>query len=230
MHLPLLKTKDYMKVIITGSTGMVGKGVLLECLGESTIENILVINRSSVGITHPKLKEILLPDFSDLRPITDDVKGFDAMFHCMGVSSMGMDEQKYTKFTYDITKGFADVLFEKNPEMVFIYVSGQGTDETEKSGMMWARVKGRTENYVLNKGFKDAYAFRPGAIIPEKGVKSRTGWINILLIMMKPFFPMMRKMKSITSTVRIGRAMINVTKNPISNKFVDNQDINRIAK
>ena len=219
-----------MKVIITGSTGMIGKGVLLECLDNKSIEKVLVINRSSVGITHPKLKEILLPDFTDLRPIADDVVGYDAMFHCMGVSAMGMDEQKYTRFTYEITKGFADVLFEKNPEMVFIYVSGQGTDETEKSRMMWARVKGRTENYVLNKGFKDAYAFRPGAIVPEKGVKSRTGWINVMLVLLRPFFPIFRRMRSMTTTVRIGKAMINVLQNPINNKFVDNPDINLIAQ
>ena len=155
------------KVIITGSTGMVGKGVLLECLESPKIEEVLIINRSTLGMEHPKLKEVLLADFSTVESIKDELESYDACFYCMGVSSVGMSEEQYTIITYDVTKAFADVLYELNPDMVFIYVSGTGTDSSEKSRIMWARVKGRTENMVLNKGFKDAYAFRPGAIIRD---------------------------------------------------------------
>lgn len=218
------------KVIITGSTGMVGKGVLLECLDDASITEALVINRSSLQMKHPKLKELLLKDFTQLESLKDQLKGYDACFYCMGVSSIGMNETKFTAITYDITVIFADILHELNPNMVFNYVSGTGTDSTATGRVMWARVKGKTENYVLNKGFKDAYAFRPGMIIPERGIKSSTGWYNAVYVVLRPFFGLLKKMKSITTTSKIGQAMIaSITADQLK-KHLENKDINALAE
>ena len=216
-------------VIITGSTGMVGKGVLLECLDDLRIRKVLVVNRKSIGIDHPKLEEVLLSDFTKASNIKDQLRGYDACFYCMGVSVLGLNEEKYTAITYDTVKSFAEVLFELKPSMVFNYVSGTGTDSSEKGKTMWARVKGRTENLILNKGFTDAYAFRPGMIIPEKGIKSRTGWYNAIYFLMRPFFGLMKKSNNITTTSKIGRAMINSLYFPLEIKHLENPNINNLA-
>ena len=208
---------------------MVGKGVLLECLDSQNVEAALIINRSSLGMNHPKLKEVLLKDFADVESIKSELAGYDACFYCMGVSAVGMSEEKYTHLTYDYAKAFADVLYDLNPNLVFIYVSGTGTDSSEKGRVMWARVKGRTENMVLNKGFKDAYAFRPGASIPERGIKSKTRWYNAIYVVMRPFFGLMKKSRNITTTTKIGHAMINCVLNPQSDKHPENREINRLA-
>ena len=218
------------RVIITGSTGMVGKGVLLECLNDVNIEKVLVINRSTLNIQHSKLEEVLLKDFSQLTSIKDKLIGYDACFFCMGISSVGMNEEKYTQITFNIVKVFADVLHKINPNMVFNYVSGTGTDSSENGSSMWARVKGKTENYIFNKGFKDAYAFRPGAIIPEKGIKSRTNWYSIIYILLTPFFGLMKKSKNITTTTKIGLAMINSLHHTQTLKHLENKEINVLAE
>jgi nucleoside-diphosphate-sugar epimerase len=218
-----------MKVIITGSTGMVGKGVLLECLDDSRVEEVLLINRNSLGMSHPKIKELTHKDFSDFTAIQDQLKSYDACFHCMGVSSSGMNEEKYTKLTYDFSKSLASTLYGVNPKMVFNYVSGTGTDSTEKGTVMWARVKGKTENMILNMGFKDAYAFRPGAIIPEKGIQSKTSWYNMIYTFTKPIFPLLKKVKSVTTTSNLGRAMINSVDHSQPLKHLEGADINRLA-
>ncbi|WP_272151562.1 NAD-dependent epimerase/dehydratase family protein [Tenacibaculum aiptasiae] len=218
------------RVIITGSTGMVGKGVLLECLDDVNIEKVLVINRSTLNIQHSKLEEVLLKDFSQLTSIKDKLISYDACFFCMGISSVGMNEEKYTQITFNIVKVFADVLHKTNPNMVFNYVSGTGTDSSENGSSMWARVKGKTENYIFNKGFKDAYAFRPGAIIPEKGIKSRTNWYSIIYILLTPFFGLMKKSKNITTTTKIGLAMINSLHHTQTLKHLENKDINVLAE
>ncbi|MEZ5058648.1 MAG: epimerase [Saprospiraceae bacterium] len=217
-------------VIITGSTGMVGKGVLLECLEHPSIDQILIINRSTLGINHPKLKEILLKDFSKVESIKKGLSGFDACFYCMGVSAIGMNEEKYNQITFETTKSFADTLYELNPEMVFNYVSGTGTDSSEKGSLMWARVKGKTENYILGKGFKDAYAFRPGIILPEKGIESKTGWYNTMYKITRPFFPLFKKSKNVTTTTRVGLAMIHSIEHPLKKKILENSDINLMAE
>lgn len=218
-----------MKVIITGATGMVGKAVLLECLESLEIESILVINRKSLNLSHPKLTEVIHKDFSNLNSIKNKMSDYDACFHCMGVSSIGLDEKKFHKLTFDISKEFADTLYKLNPDMIFNYVSGTNTDSTEKGPTMWARIKGKTENYILNKGFKDAYMFRAGAIIPEKGIKSSTRWYNILYVLAKPFFGLMRKSNNITTTTKLGQAMINSISKPQSLKHLENKDINDLA-
>ena len=208
------------KVIITGSTGMVGKGVLLECLDSSNIKNGLVINGSSIDMQHSKLKEILLPDFQSVITLKDQLKGYDACFFCMGVSSVGMKEEQYNNLTYDITKAFADILYKLNPAMVFNYVSGSGTNNTEKSRIMWSRVKGKTENMIFNYGFKDAYAFRPGMIIPEKEVSPKPNWYSALYVIMTPLFPLLKRSKNITTTTKLGQAMINSLFYPKSLKIL----------
>lgn len=218
------------KIIITGSSGMVGKGVLLECLDSPFIEKVLVINRSSINMQHPKLNEILLPDFLQVETIKDQLKGYDACFYCMGVSSLGMNEETYHKITYSTAKAFVDVLFDLNPDMIFNYVSGTGTDSTEKGSTMWASVKGKTENMVLGKGFKDAYAFRPGGILPERGIKSRTGWYNAIYFITRPLFPIFRRSANFTTTTKLGKAMINTLRFPSDNKILENRDINALAE
>ena len=217
------------KVIITGSTGMVGKGVLLECLESPVIEKVLLINRNSLKMSHSKIEEVLLKDFTKMEDIKDQLASYDACFHCMGVSSVGMSEADYSHLTFDVTKALADVLYDHNPNAVFIYVSGTGTDGSEKGRVMWARVKGKTENYILNKDFKDAYAFRPGVILPEKGIKSRTGWYNAMYVIARPFFPLMRRSKNITTTTRLGQAMINALSFPVESKLLENKEINELA-
>jgi len=219
-----------MKVILTGSTGMVGKGVLLECMDDETVEEILLINRSPIDISHPKIKEILHQDFTNFSSIKAEFKDYDACFHCMGVSSAGISEETYYKLTFTISEALANAIYNVNHNVLFTYVSGAGTDSSEQGSSMWARVKGKTENYILNKGFKDAYAFRPGAILPERGVKSKTKLYNFFYVITKPIFPLLKRMKSVTTTSRIGRAMINLNNNPQSLKHLEGADINKIAK
>jgi len=219
-----------MKAIITGSTGMVGKSVLLECLDHPAVEEVLVINRRSLGMNHPKLKEIILKDFTDSSSIMAHLKGYDACFFCLGVSAFGLNEEQYSQITYDITAHFADMMFELNPNMVFNYASASGADSSEKGRIMWARVKGRTENYLLSKGFRDAYMFRPGLIIPEKGIRSATRLYNFLYTLLWPFFFLIKGMKNVTTTTKIGQAMVNsvLTGDPL--KHLRNKDINALVE
>ena len=161
-----------IRAIITGVTGMVGEGVLHECLLHPAVESVLVINRKPCGIKHQKLIEIIHQDFFDLSPIDNHLTGYNACYFCAGVSSVGIKEEEYKHITYDLTLNFAKTLLKLNSEMTFCYVSGVGTDSTEKGRSMWARVKGKTENDLLKLGFKDAYMFRPGYIQPTKGLKN----------------------------------------------------------
>lgn len=219
-----------MNIIITGSTGMVGKAVLLEALDDKRIEKILLINRSSLDLEHSKLNEILLQDFMQIDTQKEYLKGYDAFFHCMGVSSVGMSEADYTHLTYDITKAFVDTLHEVNTSMIVNYVKGEGTDSSGKGRIMWARVKGKTENYILNKGFKDAYMIRLGALLPEKGIQSKTKLYNSLYIVLRPLFPLMKKSKNIITTTNFGKAMLNTLFYPQDDIFLTNKMLNNIAK
>ena len=208
---------------------MVGKGVLLEALESDKVEKVLAVNRTSLNLNHPKLEEIILSDVSKIAEVKDQLENIDACCFCLGISVLGLNEEQYSKITYEITKTYAEVLYELNPNMVFNYVSGTGTDGSEKGKTMWARVKGRTENMVLNKGFKDAYAFRPEGIIPEKGIKSKTGWYNAIYVITRPLFPLFKKSNNITTTTRIGFAMINSVLYPQELKHLENPDINLLA-
>jgi len=218
-----------MKVIITGSTGMVGKGVLLECLDNDKISDVLLVNRSPVDINHSKIREIIHDDFTDFSSIQSDFAGYNACFHCMGVSSAGMDEELYYTLTYTVTEALVNTVYNVSSALTFIYVSGEGTDSTEQSNTMWARVKGKTENMMFNKGFNYAYAFRPGVILPERGIKSKTKLYNLLYTLTRPLYPIMKKMKSVTTTQNIGYSMIDLIEHPKNIKILTGSDINTIA-
>lgn len=218
------------KVILTGSSGMIGKGVLLECLDNNQIEEVLVINRQPTTINHPKLKEVIHQDFLEFESIKGALHGFDACIHCMGVSAMGMNESDYFKLTFSVTESLAKTLYQLNENITFIYVTGSGTDSSEKGPMMWARIKGKTENMLFNMGFNDVYAFRPGGIIPEKGTKPKVVYIQLILSIFRPLFPILKLFPAITTTSRIGQAMINVLLTPINKKVLMGSDINQICK
>jgi len=220
-----------IRPIITGTTGMVGKGVLLECLESEEVDSVLVVNRKPLGLTHPKLKEVIHGDFFNLDLVKAEMKGYDCCFFCLGVSSAGMKEQEYYRLTHDLTLSFARTFIEQNPGSVFTYVSGAGTDSTEKGRTMWARVKGKTENELLSMPFKAAYMFRPGFIEPMRGIKSSTKLYNALYVVLRPFFPLFRLMPKIaTDTIRVGKAMIRVAVGGYDKKHLECQDINNIAK
>jgi nucleoside-diphosphate-sugar epimerase len=215
-----------MKVIIFGSTGMIGKGILLECLEDPNIKTVLVINRQACGIKHSKLIEIVHENFFDFSDIKDQFKGFDACFFCLGVSSAGLDEAKYSKITYDLTMGVAKILVELNPGSVFCYISGAGTDSSEKGRIMWARIKGKTENALLALPFKESYMFRPGYIQPLKGIRSKTRFYNIFYMILKPFYHVLKLFPGlVTDTVSFSRAMINAAMNGYDKRIISSKDI-----
>lgn len=220
-----------MRVVVFGASGMVGKGVLLECIDDPRVTSILVIGRSSCGVTSDKLEEILLPDLGDYSTIGGRLAGLDACFFCLGVSSLGMSEEAYRKVTLDLTLAAAKALLEKNPALTFIYVSGQGTDETEKGPLMWARVKGETENRILAMPFKAAYMFRPGVMEPLRGVRPKAKLTRIAYAVGWPLFPVLRAMspRLITTTEAVGRAMIKLAIEGSDRRYFENADINALV-
>src|SRR5947209_578872 len=220
-----------MKIILFGATGMVGQGVLRECLLDDGVESVLAVGRSPTGQTHAKLRELDHRDFTDFSGIAAELTGYDATFFCLGISSLGMKEADYRRVTYDFTLAAARVLAQQNPGMTLIYVSGAGTDGTGKGKSMWARVKGETENALLKLPFKAAYMFRPGAIQPLHGITSKTRVYRLAITVMKPLFPAMRALfpRSITTTEQVGRAMIAVARGGAEKTHLENQDIAAIA-
>ena len=219
-----------MNVLLFGATGMVGQGVLRECLLDPRVDRVLVVGRSSLGRQHPKLREQVVQNLFDLSALDADLAGMDACFFCLGVSSAGMSEERYTRTTYDLTMAVAETLARLNPDMTFVYVSGMGTDGTERGRTMWARVKGRTENALLRLPFRAAYMFRPAAIIPLHGIRSRTRWYRVLYAVTKPLWPMLRRLAPgyVTTTERVGQAMINVAAAGAPMRIIENPDINRL--
>ena len=217
-----------MKVIITGASGMVGEGVLHECLNHPDVESVLVIGRKHCGHEHPKLREIIHSDFFDLSGIREELKGYDACFFCLGVSSLGMKEKEYTRITYDLTLNFARTLVRSDPAMTFCYVSGVGTDSSEKGRVMWGRVKGKTENDLLEIGFRQACMFRPGFIKPTKGLKNTIGSYKVMGFLF-PLFNLFFT-RFITSQREVGLAMINCVNMGCSGKVLDKRDINELAQ
>jgi uncharacterized protein YbjT (DUF2867 family) len=217
-----------MNVILFGASGMVGQGVLRECLLDPDVEKILSIGRSRTGLQHPKLREIVHQDIANLAPIEDQLRGYDACFFTLGVSSAGMKEADYRRITYDLTLGAARTLAALNPEMTFIYVSGMGTDSAGRS--MWARVKGETENALLRLPFKAAYMFRPGFIQPLHGIKSKTALYRIPYAILGPFNSLFLKFfpKYATTTEVLGRAMIKAARQGAPKKVLESQDINAL--
>ncbi len=216
-----------MKVIITGATGMVGEGVLHECLNHPKINNILIINRSKSHIKHSKLKEIIHTDFSDFTAIQDQLNGYDAAFLCMGVSSIGMNEEKYKFLTYDLTMALAKPLSKKNPNLTLIYVSGLGTDSSEKGRLMWARIKGKTENDLMKMPFKNTFAFRPGGITPTDGLKNTYTILKVI----KPILPLLKLLlpNMICSLREVGLAMINASIYGYNKNIIEVEDIVKLS-
>jgi hypothetical protein len=216
-----------LKVIITGATGMVGEGVAHECIQHPAVESILLLNRKPSGIVHPKVTELLHDNFYDLTPIRDKLGGYDACYFCLGISSVGKGEEEYRKVTYDLTMHVAKTLVELNPSMTFCYVSGSGTDSTVKGSLMWARVKGQTENHLLALPFKQAFMFRPGYMQPTNGLKNTlkyyryVGWL----------YPAFRKMFPgfVGSLKDLGLAMIRVTLHGYLKNRLEVKDINQLA-
>ncbi len=214
-----------MKVIITGATGMVGEGVLLECLQNAAVTHILIVGRRHYDLSHPKVKELLIPDFLQSEKFADQLGGCDACFFCAGVSSVGMNEADYTKITHDTTLAFAKTLVSKNTNMVFNFITGQGTDSTEKGKLMWARVKGRTENDLMKLGFKGQYNFRPGVMIPTKGQKSLKTSYKIVGALFGWMVP-----KSTLTLVQVGKAMIHSVSKGYSKQVLEVADIKKLAE
>ena len=221
-----------MKVILFGATGMVGQGVLKECLKDPEVTQVLVIGRSSLGQSHEKLREIRHQNFEDFSPLENQLVGYDACFFCLGVSSLGMTEKDYAHITYDFTLAAGKTLAKVNPAMTFIYVSGEGTDSTEKGKVMWARVKGKTENDLMKLFPGKAYGFRPGGIEPMDGIQPKNPWLRKLLVAFRPLFPVFRLFfpHYVTTTRHIGRAMIEVARNGDSKKTLATRDINALGK
>jgi len=220
-----------LKVILFGSTGMIGQGVLNECLNDDNVETILVINREACGVVHPKLKEIIHLNIFDLDPISKELTGYNACFFCLGISSAGMIEEEYYTTTYELTIHVATVLLDLNKGITFCYISGAGTDCTERGSIMWARVKGKTENELLRMPFKNAYMFRPAFIQPMNGEKSKTRLYNLLLHLFKPFYFVLKNFDSlVTNTETLGKAMILVASKGFEKKILESRDINTIVK
>ena len=219
-----------MMVILFGATGMVGQGVLRECLLDPGVDTVLAVGRSPAGQEHAKLREIVHGNFTDFSSIESQLAGYDACFFCLGVSSVGMDEERYRHLTYDITLAAATTLARLNPQMVFVYVTGRGTDSTERRNLMWARVKGKTENDLLKLPFKAAYMFRPAGIQPLHGVRSKTGWVNAIYVVAAPLLSYLTRVapKYMTTSEQVGRAMIKVARDGFPRPVLESEDINRV--
>jgi uncharacterized protein YbjT (DUF2867 family) len=219
-----------MRVLLFGATGMVGQGVLRECLRDPDVESVVTVGRSPLGQSNPKLRDVVHSDFTDFSALESDLKGLDACYFCLGVASSGMNEADYERVTYTFTLAAAETLSRLNPSMTFIYVSGSGTDSSERGRMMWARVKGRTENALLRLPL-NAYMFRPGFIEPMDGIRSKTPMYQFFYTVTGPVLPILRRMfpKQILSTRDIGRAMLEVTRKGYAKHILETADIRRIA-
>lgn len=221
-----------LKILIFGATGMVGQGVLRECLVAEDVTEVLAIGRSPVEQRHPRLRQLLAADLTNLQPYEAELQGYDAGFFCLGVSSAGMKEPEYTRLTYDLTLAVAGLLVRLNPGMVFTYVSGGGTDGTERGRIMWARVKGRTENDLAKLPFAGVYLFRPGIIQPLHGIKTKTPSYRIFYILAKPLLPVARALfpNLVLTTEEMGRAMLNAARLGPGRRVLEASDIARLAR
>ena len=217
-----------MKVIIFGASGMIGAGALLECFADPDVARVLAVVRKPTGLRHAKLEEVVHADFFDYAPLQPRWPDFDACLFCLGVTSVGMDEGAYRRITFDLTMAAARSMAAANPNLVFCYVSGKGTDSSARGRVMWARVKGETENALLALPFRGAYMFRPGYIQPMKGVRSSTRWYQAVYDIVGPLYPLLRRLApgSVTNTETIGRALIRVAAGGYPARVLEGRDIN----
>ena len=220
-----------MKVILFGGSGMLGQGVLRECLRDPRVTAVLAIGRTPLAETHAKLQQILHRDLADFSSLEAQLAGYDACFFCLGISSAGMSEADYRHVTFDFTLAAGRTLAKVSPGLTFIYVSGTGTDSSARGRSMWARVKGETENALLALPFKGAYMFRPGFIQPMHGAKSRTRLYRALYAITTPLFPVVKRLsgKSAITTEDIGRAMIEAAANGAPKALLENRDIKELS-
>lgn len=213
-----------LKIILTGATGFVGEGILQECLNNAAVTEILMVNRKHLDLYHTKLSELIVPDFMNLESVTEKLSGFDACFFCAGISSAGMNEKKYTHITYDTTIHFANVLVTINPELVFNFISGSHTDSSEKGKIMWARVKGKTENALMKLPFKGQFNFRPGAMIPFDGQKNVKPFYRAIVKTIAYFMP-----KKAVTLQELGLSMIHTVQNGYPIQVLEIKDIIKSA-
>jgi uncharacterized protein YbjT (DUF2867 family) len=220
-----------MKVLLFGSTGMIGQGVLRECLLDPGVEQVITVGRGPTGQQHARLRDIVLPDVTDLSTIEPQLAGIEACFFCLGVTSAGMSEEDYSRVTFDLTLAIAGTLARVAPGMTFIYVSGMGADSGEQGRTMWARVKGRTENALLRLPFRAAYMFRPGLIIPLHGIQSRTRWYRLFYTTVRPLNPVLKRLfpAAVTTTEQLARAMIAVAYRGYPVRVLETRDINTLG-
>ena len=217
-----------MKVLVFGASGMIGQAVMRELVRDTAVTSVVAVGRSPSGQRDPKVRDLIVRDLTDLAAVERDLTGFDACFFSLGVTAMGLTEAQYSMVTYDLTLSVARTLARLNPSMAFLYVSGQGADSTEKGSVMWARVKGRTENALLALPFR-AYMLRPGMIVPKDGIKSRTGWYNVLYTLATPFNPVFERMTgSVTTTRKFGQAMIAIARTRPEKRIWETRDINSL--
>ncbi|WP_375443798.1 NAD-dependent epimerase/dehydratase family protein [uncultured Fibrella sp.] len=216
-----------IRAIVTGVTGMVGEGVLHECLQDQRVEQVLSVSRKSCGMAHPKLKELIVPDFFDLSAVADQLTGYNACFFCLGVSSVGMKEPDFYKLTHTLTLHMATLLSQRNPDMTFCYVSGTGTDSTEQGSLMWARVKGKTENDLMALPFKQVFNFRPGYIHPTPGLKNTKSYYKYISWL----YPVVRLVapSSVITLRQLGKAMINAVGKGKQRRVLEINDILKLA-
>jgi uncharacterized protein YbjT (DUF2867 family) len=221
-----------MNILLFGATGMVGQGVLRECLLAQDVQQVQTVGRTAGSTPNPKLREVVHGDLLHYDAIRDSLAGFDACFFCLGVSSNGMSEPDYERVTYGFTLAAAETLSTLNPGMTFVYVSGAGTDSSEQGRSMWARVKGRTENTLLRLPFAAAYMFRPGVIEPLDGIKSKTASYRIFYMLGKPLLPLLRMAfpNQILTTRQIGKAMLNVARRGFRKSILEASDIRAAAE
>jgi hypothetical protein len=217
-----------LKVIIFGSTGMIGQGVLLECLEDPNVESVLTVVRSPQHNSHPKVKEIVHTNFFSFDSMQQEFSGYNACLFSLGVSAVGLSEKEYRRVTYDLAVGAAEVMLRANPQMVFCYISGKSTNAN--SSQMWSRVKGDLENKLLGM-FTHAYMFRPGFIQPLNGIKSKTRLYNVIYFLFKPFYFLLKHYKSgVTDTSTLARAMISVARNGYKTNILESTDINELGR
>jgi uncharacterized protein YbjT (DUF2867 family) len=221
-----------MRTVIFGATGMVGMGVLLECLDDARVQSVLTLGRSPTGVAHPKVREVIHKDFFDFSAIRHELRGLDACFFCLGGTSVGLSEPEYRRLTYDLTLAAAEALAAESPQLTFCYVSGAGTDSSERGSRMWARVKGATENALQRLPFEAVYLFRPGYIQPLRGIRSKTRLYQAIYNVVKPLYPIFARLfpTQVTTTTELGRAMIEAAATGYDRPVVEISDIHSLAR